>query len=124
MAPDWIDPDIEDNPWSKLLTLRMCLSHRTGFANWRYQTKNVLTFQWEPGTKTGYSGEGFDYAARFAERKTGRPWEELAQQYVFDPAGMRTPRTRRALVDRSPGQARRSRQPHQSGRAPLYSALQ
>jgi len=89
MAPDWIDPDIKDNPWSKLLTLRMCLSHRTGFANWRYQTKNVLTFQWEPGTKTGYSGEGFDYAARFAERKTGRAWEELAQQYVFDPAGMR-----------------------------------
>ena len=43
MAPDWIDPDIKDNPWSKLLTLRMCLSHRTGFANWRYQ--NLLTFQ-------------------------------------------------------------------------------
>jgi CubicO group peptidase (beta-lactamase class C family) len=73
IAPYWTDPDIKDNPWSKLLTPRICLSHQTGFTNWRYQTKGVLTFQWEPGTKTGYSGEGFDYAARFAEKKTGQP---------------------------------------------------
>jgi len=84
----WIDPDIKDNPWNKLLTPRLCLSHQTGFTNWRYQTKNVLTFQWEPGTKTGYSGEGYDYVARFAEKKTGQPWEDLAQQYVFDAIGM------------------------------------
>ena len=82
MSPFWIDPDIKDNPWTKLLTPRICLSHQTGFTNWRYQTKGVLTFQWEPGTKTGYSGEGFDYVARFAEKKTGQPWEVLAQQYV------------------------------------------
>lgn len=40
------------------------------------------------GDKTGYSGEGYDYVARFAEKKTGRPWEVLAQQYVFDEIGM------------------------------------
>jgi len=89
MSPFWTDPDIKDNPWTKLLTPRICLSHQTGFTNWRYQTKGVLTFQWEPGTKTGYSGEGFDYVARFAEKKTGQPWEVLAQQYVFDEIGMR-----------------------------------
>lgn len=89
MFPFWVDPDIKDNPWSKLLTPRIALSHQTGFTNWRYQTRNVLTFQWEPGTKTGYSGEGFDYVARFAEKKTGRPFEELAQEYVFDPIGMK-----------------------------------
>jgi CubicO group peptidase (beta-lactamase class C family) len=89
MSPFWIDPDIKDNPWTKLLTPRICLSHQTGFTNWRYQTKGVLTFQWEPGTRTGYSGEGFDYVARFAEKKTGEPWEVLAQQYVFDEIGMR-----------------------------------
>jgi CubicO group peptidase (beta-lactamase class C family) len=87
-SPFWTDPDIKDNPWTKLLTPRICLSHQTGFTNWRYQTKGVLTFQWEPGTKTGYSGEGFDYVARFAEKKTGQPWEALAQQYVFDEVGM------------------------------------
>lgn len=89
IAAYWTDPDIKDNPWSKLLTSRLCLSHQTGFTNWRYQTKGVLTFQWEPGTKTGYSGEGFDYLARFAEKKTGQPWETLAQHYVFDEIGMR-----------------------------------
>ena len=48
------------------------------------QPGNVLTHQWLP-TRTGYSGEGFDYVARFAEKKTGRPFQELAQQLVFDP---------------------------------------
>src|SRR5271163_3626258 len=38
MYPYWIDPDIRDNPWSKLLTPRICLAHQTGFTNWRYQT--------------------------------------------------------------------------------------
>src|SRR6266436_5399340 len=51
MAPFWTDPDIKDNPWTSLLTPRICLSHQTGFTNWRYQTKGILTFQWEPGTK-------------------------------------------------------------------------
>jgi CubicO group peptidase (beta-lactamase class C family) len=49
LSPFWIDPDIKDNPWTKLLTPRICLSHQTGFTNWRYQTKGVLTFQWETG---------------------------------------------------------------------------
>jgi CubicO group peptidase (beta-lactamase class C family) len=86
--PYWIDPDVANNPWNKLLTPRLCLSHQTGFPNWRYQTHNVLTFQFQPGTQTSYSGEGFDYLAHFAEKKTGQPFEELAQHYVFDPISM------------------------------------
>jgi CubicO group peptidase (beta-lactamase class C family) len=89
IAEYWIDPDVKDNAWNQLLTPRLCLSHQTGFPNWRYQTKGTLQFQWQPGTQFGYSGEGFDYVARFAEKKTGRPFEELAQEYVFDPIGMK-----------------------------------
>ncbi len=84
----WTDPDIKDNPWRKLLTARLCLSHQTGFSNWRYQTGNVLRFQWEPGTRTGYSGEGYEYVARFVEKKMGRPFDDLAKQYVFEAVGM------------------------------------
>jgi CubicO group peptidase (beta-lactamase class C family) len=84
----WVDPDVKDNPWQKLLTPRLCLSHQTGFSNWRFQTNNILKFQWEPGARTGYSGEGYDYVARFAERKTGHTFEDLAKEYVFDPIGM------------------------------------
>jgi CubicO group peptidase (beta-lactamase class C family) len=89
ISPYWTDPDVKNNPWNKLLTPRLCLSHQTGFTNWRYQTGNVLKFQWQPGTDFGYSGEGFDYVARFAEKKTGKPFEELAQLNVFDPIGMK-----------------------------------
>jgi CubicO group peptidase (beta-lactamase class C family) len=85
----WTDPDIKDNPWSKLITARLCLSHQTGFPNWRNQTKDVLQFKFEPGTKTGYSGEGYEYVARYAEKKTGVSFEDLAKQYVFDPVGMK-----------------------------------
>lgn len=85
----WIDPDVKDNDWNRLLTPRICLSHQTGFPNWRYQTGNVLKFQWQPGTAFGYSGEGYDYVARFAENKAAHKWEELAQQYVFDPLRMK-----------------------------------
>jgi len=85
----WVDPDVKNNPWNRLLTPRLCLSHQTGFTNWRYETNNVLKFQWEPGTRTGYSGEGYDYVARFAEKKTGQSFEDLAQKYVFDPIGMK-----------------------------------
>lgn len=85
----WIDPDVVGNPWNKLLTPRLCLSHQTGFPNWRYQTNNILKFQWEPGTRFGYSGEGYDYVARFAEKKTGASFEELTQKYVFNPIGMK-----------------------------------
>lgn len=87
--PYWTDPDVKENPWNGLLTPRLCLSHQTGFPNWRYLTGNVLKFQWQPGTAFGYSGEGFDYVARFAEKKTGRPFEELAQTTVFDAIGMK-----------------------------------
>jgi CubicO group peptidase (beta-lactamase class C family) len=89
MFPYWVDPDIKDNPWSKRLTPRLCLTHQTGFKNWRRQTQGVLAFQWEPGTNSGYSGEGYDYVGRFAEKKTGRSFEELAQAYVFNPIGMK-----------------------------------
>src|SRR6202161_3484933 len=43
MSPFWLDPDIRDDPWSKLLTPRLCLSHQTGFANWRGMTGGALT---------------------------------------------------------------------------------
>lgn len=89
LYPYWIDPEVANNPWNKLLTPRLCLSHQTGFPNWRYQTHGVLTFLFQPGTQTGYSGEGYDYLARFAEKKTGQPFEQLAQRYVFDPIHMK-----------------------------------
>jgi CubicO group peptidase (beta-lactamase class C family) len=88
MSPFWLDPDIKDDPRSKLLTPRLCLSHQTGFPNWRGKTGGVLKIQWDPGTQTGYSGEGFNYVGRFTEKKLGEPFDLLAQEMVFNPIGM------------------------------------
>jgi CubicO group peptidase (beta-lactamase class C family) len=89
MSPFWVDPDIKDDPQSKLLTTRLCLSHQTGFANWRRMTGGVLKIRWKPGTQTGYSGEGYNYVGRFTENKLGRDFDALAQEMVFDPIGMK-----------------------------------
>lgn len=88
MWPHWIDPDLASDPRAKLLTPRMALDHQTGFANWRRETGGKLAFIRDPGTAFGYSGEGYQYVARFAEKKTGESFEKLAQTLVFDPAGM------------------------------------
>ena len=88
MAPVWTDPDIAADERRNLLTPRIALTHQTGFANWRSMTNGRLTFTFQPGTKYGYSGEGFEYLSRFMEKKTGNPLDVNAKKLVFDPLGM------------------------------------
>ena len=88
MAPYWTDPDLAADPRAKLLTPRLALEHQTGFANWRRESGGKLTFLRDPGSAYGYSGEGYQYVARFAEKRTGQPFESLAQELVFAPASM------------------------------------
>jgi len=58
----WIDPDLKKDKRYKKLTPKIILTHQSGFPNWRYTYKsNKLTFEFEPGTKYQYSGEGFEY---------------------------------------------------------------
>jgi CubicO group peptidase (beta-lactamase class C family) len=84
----WTDPDIANDERRKLLTPRLAMSHQTGFPNWRRQTGRVLTFRHAPGEVYGYSGEGYEYLARFAEKKTSTDFETLAQDQVLGPIGM------------------------------------
>ena len=70
------------------LTVRMALSHRTGLPNWR--AAEGLAFDHDPGTTTGYSGEGYQYAARYAEHRLGQPFEALAGRWLFAPSGMKS----------------------------------
>ncbi len=83
----WSDPDLSRDPRRMKLTVRMALSHRTGLPNWR--DAKGLAFDRDPGTTTGYSGEGYQYAARYAERRTGQSFETLAGRWLFAPAHMR-----------------------------------
>lgn len=63
----YTDPKIDTaNGYYKIVTARMVLNHCTGFPNWRKDEdeKNLLYFIAKPGTKYGYSGEGYQYLAR------------------------------------------------------------
>ena len=83
------DPDIASDPRNKKLTTRLVLSHQTGFPNWRRMNKdNQLNFEFEPGTKYQYSGEGFEYLRKAIEKKFNKSLEELAKEYVFQPLNM------------------------------------
>lgn len=85
----WSDPDLAQDGRRLLLTPRLALSHRAGFPNWR-DTRTGLVFNRDPGGAWGYSGEGYQYVARFVEHKLGKPFEQLAQETLFEPTGMKT----------------------------------
>lgn len=89
MWPVWVDPDLRNDERHRKLTPVIALTHRTGFKNWR-PNDGPLILQWEPGSKTGYSGEGFNYLGRFAEKKTGRSFEQLVQSELLQPLGLRS----------------------------------
>lgn len=85
----YIDPDIKDDSRAKLLTPRIILSHQTGFTNNRENYKNgKLKFEFEPGTKYQYSGEGYDYLRKVIENKFGKSIEQLASKLIFRPLKM------------------------------------
>lgn len=87
MSAHWLDPDLKDDPRHPQLTPRMALSHTTGFLNWRFFADDgKLTFMNDPGTRFGYSGEGFSYLTKFAAAKLEEPFDQLVRRYVFEPS--------------------------------------
>lgn len=85
----WTDPDVANDPRSKKITTRIILSHQTGFPNWRWANENKkLNFQFEPGTKYQYSGEGMEYLRRALEKKFKKSLQELAKELIFQPLNM------------------------------------
>lgn len=82
--------DLAGDDRYKQITARMCLSHSTGFPNWRFLTEdNRLQFLFDPGERHSYSGEGIALLQMVVEEVTGRGLEELARARIFDPLDMR-----------------------------------
>ncbi len=86
LSGDWLDPDIANDPRSRLLTARLALSHQTGLPNWRGNEK--LAFEFEPGTRHEYSGEGYEYLRRAIEHRTGTSMRSLMRQTVLKQVSM------------------------------------
>jgi CubicO group peptidase (beta-lactamase class C family) len=88
LAEHWIDPDLVGDPNLDRLTPKLCLSHQCGFPNWRHDTDDHLSIQWTPGSRPGYSGEGYEYVARYLQARTGSDLQALATELLFEPARM------------------------------------
>lgn len=86
LADHWTDPDIAGDDRRLALTPRLALSHQTGLPNWRGSHK--LAFLFTPGTRHEYSGEGYEYARRALERKSGKSLNELMHAHLLKKAGM------------------------------------
>ena len=85
----YTDPDVANDPKSKLFTTRMILRHQSGFPNWRGNSSDgKLRFEFEPGTKYQYSGEGYEYLRKALEAKLHKNLEQLAQELIFNPLEM------------------------------------
>jgi len=89
LAKYWTDPDVATDPRSKTLTTRHVLSHQSGFPNWRYENENgKLAFDFTPGTRYQYSGEGFEYLRHALEKQFNTTLDQLAQELIFAPLQM------------------------------------
>ena len=89
------------------LTVRMCLNHTGGFpfelpnfqamGGWsrRMPLRSVAAtaasqpILFEPGTDVRYSNVGIDIGAAVVEVVTGKRWEQVVKERVFDPLGMK-----------------------------------
>ncbi|MCK7556318.1 beta-lactamase family protein [Chitinophaga sedimenti] len=74
----------------RLITARMCLSHTSGLPNWRWDMPDQQPrIRFQPGSRYGYSGEGMVYLQTVLERITGKSLQQLAEELVFQPLGMK-----------------------------------
>ncbi len=77
------------------ITARMCMSHTTGFPNWRWISRTGEFYEegdieiyFDPGTEYSYSGEGIRLLQIVVEKILGKGLEQIARERVFDPLEM------------------------------------
>lgn len=80
---------LEQDSAYKKITARMCLSHTTGFPNWRWDNPDQkLNIKYTPGSRYSYSGEGLVYLQVVMEHMFAKTLEEMMEEKIFQPLGM------------------------------------
>jgi len=81
--------DLAGDERYKLITIRMLLSHTSGFPNWRWiNSDEKLDIKFTPGAKYSYSGEGINLAQFVIEAVTKKSVGQMMQERIFKPFGM------------------------------------
>jgi len=87
--------DLQGDGRYKKLTLRVLLSHSSGFPNWRaFEEDRKLKIHFEPGSRYAYSGEGIALAQLVVETVTGQSVTALIDKTLCRPLQM----TRTSMV--------------------------
>ena len=83
-------PPVANDERYKMITTRLVLSHATGFPNWRKdRSSDQMKMKFEPGSKFGYSGEGFVYLQKVMEKLEGKDLSTIVEEWVFRPLQMK-----------------------------------
>jgi CubicO group peptidase (beta-lactamase class C family) len=70
----------------KLITARHVLSHQTGLPNWgQRDSTGHFNLLYSPGTKFGYSGEGYEYLKRVIEHITHKNISQILKEELLIP---------------------------------------
>ena len=80
-------PYLAKEPRAARITARMALGHTTGLPNWRPRGEPLALLR-DPGSRFGYSGEGYVYLQQVVERLTGMPLDRFCAERVLAPLGM------------------------------------
>jgi CubicO group peptidase (beta-lactamase class C family) len=81
--------NLKDDSLYAQITARMCLSHTSGFPNWRWdEPDQKLRVDFRPGARYSYSGEGLCYLQFVLEQRTGKTLEELMREKLYQPLHM------------------------------------
>ena len=87
-AYETYEPLAQDERW-RLLTARIVLNHGTGLANFYWlEEDSKIRFHWNPGSRYGYSGQGFYILQLALEQGLGLDIHAQMQSRVFDRFGM------------------------------------
>ncbi|CEG57663.1 TPA: beta-lactamase family protein [Legionella pneumophila] len=94
--PEFGPEELRKDPNYKTLTIGMIIGQCSGLANFGQDGDDGKKFIADPESRFTYSGVALDFLKKVIEKKTGKEWEAIAQDF-FKKAGMENSTFKRLL---------------------------